>query len=417
MSRSPIFDGVDPGLLSLIKEVSGGYGPYGARITSGFRQGDPRQHGRGNALDVELFNRDTGAALPNYQNASAAQAYQQFANAVYAAASPELKQRLRWGGYFGGNPGKYGALDLMHFDLGGGPGGLGMLGGSWGAGFTPEQAKTWNMQAGGGTDASAAGGAGGANQMGPAMPTAKMDYTPEQRRAAIASIESAGSGDYGALGVLTGDPVEGRDRAYGRYQIMGKNIPVWSKQVLGREVTPQEFLKDPKIQDAIFDKVFGDYVQKYGEAGAASMWFSGTPNAQEDTKDKLGTTVKSYANRYLEALGGNPLNMGASYPKQPQPQNNPATQPNTAIAGASPQGSTEAPKNPMANAISDMADAVGGMFGAGKAGAVPTVAMPKPLATPTMAGPAQTLNPASVDASRQRLAQALSRLNSGKLWV
>ena len=84
------------------------------------------------------------------------------------------------------------------------------------------------------------------------------------------------------------------------------------------------------------------------------MWFSGTPNAQEDTKDKLGTTVKSYANRYLEALGGNPLNMGASYPKQPQPQNNPATQPNTAIAGASPQGSTEAPKNPMANAISDM---------------------------------------------------------------
>ena len=52
-------------------------------------------------------------------------------------------------------------------------------------------------------------------------------YTPEQRRDAIASIESKGAGDYGALGAWTGDPEEGRDRAYGRYQVMGSNIGPW----------------------------------------------------------------------------------------------------------------------------------------------------------------------------------------------
>src|SRR5690242_10451443 len=99
---------------------------------------------------------------------------------------------------------------------------------------------------------------------------------------AISGIESGGR--YGLLG-----PETRGDRAYGKYQIMGNNIGPWSKEILGQEVTPDQFLANPQIQDAIFQGKFGQYVQKYGPEGAAKAWFAGekgmnNPNA----KDVLG---------------------------------------------------------------------------------------------------------------------------------
>ncbi|WP_457797635.1 hypothetical protein [Methylocystis sp. S23] len=100
--------------------------------------------------------------------------------------------------------------------------------------------------------------------------------SPNSYRDAIASIESKGSGDYSALG-----PVTGGDRAYGRYQVMGKNVPQWTLQALGHSLTPDQFLADPAAQDKTFDTIFGGYVQKYGNPqDAASMWFTGKPLAQ-----------------------------------------------------------------------------------------------------------------------------------------
>ena len=203
-------------------------------------------------------------------------------------------------------------------------------------------------------------------------------------------------------------------RAYGRYQIMGKNIPVWSKEVLGREVTPEEFMRDPKIQDAIFDKKFGDYVAKHGERGAASMWFTGSPNFDADKKDALGTTVKSYATRYLEGLGA-PLDVGAKYPTQ-SPAQSPAQSPGApAVAGA-----TEKPKDPYASGFADISKSIGGMLGGGTAGGsgqLPIAKAPAPMSTMMEAQPANILNPQAGEAQRQQLAMAMARLNSGKLWV
>ena len=109
MARSPLFDGVSPSLLNAIKRVGDNYGPYGVRITSAYRPGSGHsQHGRGKAIDVELYDKKTGKAVPNYQNAESAATYQAFANAVYADAQkndPALAAKLRWGGYFGNDPG------------------------------------------------------------------------------------------------------------------------------------------------------------------------------------------------------------------------------------------------------------------------------------------------------------------------
>ena len=119
-------------------------------------------------------------------------------------------------------------------------------------------------------------------------------------RNAIASIESAGSGDYSAVGPT--NPKLGR--ALGRYQIMEANIGPWSQEVLGRAVSPDEFLADPKLQDAIFDGKFGQYVEQFGPEGAAQAWFAGPGGVGKlDRKDVLGTDVGTYGRKFLNALG------------------------------------------------------------------------------------------------------------------
>jgi hypothetical protein len=114
---------------------------------------------------------------------------------------------------------------------------------------------------------------------------------------AISSVESGGN--YHAVGPNTGS----MGRALGKYQVMSENVGPWSKEVLGREVSPSEFLSNPKIQDAIFEGKFGQYVNKYGQDGAARAWFAGergmnNPNA----RDAFGTTVAEYSRRFNRAL-------------------------------------------------------------------------------------------------------------------
>lgn len=118
---------------------------------------------------------------------------------------------------------------------------------------------------------------------------------------AIASIESAGSGGYSALGPIT----QRGNRAYGKYQVMDFNIGPWTEKYLGKRLTPQEFLASPEAQDAVFRGEFGSYVQKYGNPqDAASAWFTGQPRSSgANRKDILGTTGSGYVEKFNRALG------------------------------------------------------------------------------------------------------------------
>jgi hypothetical protein len=128
---------------------------------------------------------------------------------------------------------------------------------------------------------------------------------------AISGIESGGR--YNLLGPVT----KSGDRAYGRYQVMGSNIPDWTAKFYGQKLTPQEFLSNPQAQDAVFNGQFGQYVDKYGPEGAARAWFAGeggmnNPNA----KDILGTSVADYAAKF-NAATNNPLTPGSPAPPLP----------------------------------------------------------------------------------------------------
>ena len=140
--------------------------------------------------------------------------------------------------------------------------------------------------------------------------------TPIERYAqAIRNLESRGSGGYSALGPLT----KKGDRAYGAYQVMGDNIPSWTKDVIGQALTPDQFLADRDVQDAVFRAQFGKNVEKYGNPyDAASVWFTGRPmgSASGASADILGTTGNKYVNNFRKELGAPmpsaPVNIGAT---------------------------------------------------------------------------------------------------------
>ena len=119
-------------------------------------------------------------------------------------------------------------------------------------------------------------------------------------QAAIASIESRGSGGYAAKGPVTSSG----DRAYGKYQIMGNNIGPWSQAALGKTLSVQEFMASPEAQDAIFNHRFGQYVKQYGNPqDAASAWLTGRPLATGgNARDLNGTSGADYARRFTAAL-------------------------------------------------------------------------------------------------------------------
>ena len=122
----------------------------------------------------------------------------------------------------------------------------------------------------------------------------------DQFARAISTIESGSElGDYGALGdTIEAGSYKG-DRAYGRYQVMGRNIGEWTKEALGVELSPDEFLKNPDAQDAVFETQFQKNIDKYGSPqDAASVWFTGRP--MKDPKAAKASDGNMTGGEYVE---------------------------------------------------------------------------------------------------------------------
>lgn len=127
-----------------------------------------------------------------------------------------------------------------------------------------------------------------------AQTSLKGNKTVENIANAIGQYESGGN--YKARGpIVTSGQYKG-ERAMGKYQIMPGNLPSWSKQALGRVVTEQEFLANPKLQDQIAQYQMKNIYDQYGNLeDVASVWFSGRPVARAgNAKDVIGTSVPTY---------------------------------------------------------------------------------------------------------------------------
>lgn len=110
---------------------------------------------------------------------------------------------------------------------------------------------------------------------------------------AISTQESGG--DYGAVGVPTGSGT-----ALGKYQILDSNIAGpggWDAETIGQEITPQQFLSSPELQEAIARAKLTQYFQQFGPAGAAKAWYAGPGNAysNSDSSQYGGPSINDYA--------------------------------------------------------------------------------------------------------------------------
>lgn len=120
---------------------------------------------------------------------------------------------------------------------------------------------------------------------------------------ALAAVESRGSGDYAAIGPVVEKGMYAGDRAYGRYQVMGKNIPVWTKEILGRAYTPEEFLEDTNAQDLVAAHRMNQAFEKHGTwEDAASVWFSGRPMKEAGNASDGYMAVPAYVRKFSREM-------------------------------------------------------------------------------------------------------------------
>lgn len=111
---------------------------------------------------------------------------------------------------------------------------------------------------------------------------------------AIGQFESGGN--YSARGPVVTSGMYKGERAAGKYQIMPGNIPSWSREALGREVSLSEFMANPDIQDKIAQYKMNEIFNQYGTVeDVASVWFSGQPVSRAgNVRDDNQTTVPQY---------------------------------------------------------------------------------------------------------------------------
>ena len=189
---------------------------------------------------------------------------------------------------------------------------------------------------------------------------------------AIKGIESGGKYD------IVGPTHPRYGRALGAYQVMEANLPQWSQEAIGRVVSPDEFLASPQLQDAVFQKKFGGYVEKYGNPqDAASAWFTGRPLAEgANRRDVLGTTGQGYVDKFNRRLGVQVASNapGLGYAPDQASMPGPAPSPPQA-APAPPQPMQVAQNIPPPVAANPRASAVFGNMPPGVQAALPAMMM------------------------------------------
>lgn len=147
----------------------------------------------------------------------------------------------------------------------------------------------------------------------------------ERIKKGLAYVETRGAPDaYSKKGVVVSEGMYAGDRALGKYQVMGKNVGPWTKQYLGREVSPEEFLANPQIQEDLMTARAKDLYSKYGnEYDVASVHFTGQPLAKAggDVADDTGTTNSVYQDLFKKGMA-----MDTSMPSFPSFAQQPSQQ-------------------------------------------------------------------------------------------
>ena len=134
---------------------------------------------------------------------------------------------------------------------------------------------------------------------------------------------SGGGGSFGKfMAAISGQESGGNYRArnptsgaMGKYQIMPGNLggsrSGWDYEALGRDISVNQFMSSPQLQEQIAQYKLRQYYNKYGPAGAAIAWYAGPGAAQKfiasgrTSRNPEGNypSVDSYMNSILRRMG------------------------------------------------------------------------------------------------------------------
>lgn len=124
-----------------------------------------------------------------------------------------------------------------------------------------------------------------------------------------AIIKQESGGNYSAVNRDSG--------ALGIGQVMPSNVRSWSREALGYEISPQQFLNSPQLQDKIIKHKLDQYYREargkgLGEDEAvryvAAKWYSGSGEKRNSTRPQGGyPSIRAYTyavlNRYKKTAG------------------------------------------------------------------------------------------------------------------
>lgn len=100
--------------------------------------------------------------------------------------------------------------------------------------------------------------------------------------------------------------------ALGRYQIMPGNVAPWSREALGRSISPNQFYNSPSLQDQIARFKLQQYVRQFGYEGAAVAWYAGPGTAKKylasggrgyNARQGKYSSISAYALGILRQMG------------------------------------------------------------------------------------------------------------------
>lgn len=145
-------------------------------------------------------------------------------------------------------------------------------------------------------------------------PPSELASTVERAKQVIGSMEG---GRYD----IVHPPAKNGQVALGRYGILASGLAEDSRKYYGQVVSQNDFLKNPAIQDKIFEGRFGELVQKHGVEGAARAWFAGEGGMNNDRASDGNTTVANYATNFMQRFQGAdgaaiPVRTGGMTPEQ-----------------------------------------------------------------------------------------------------
>ncbi|NJN63155.1 MAG: lytic transglycosylase domain-containing protein [Coleofasciculaceae cyanobacterium RL_1_1] len=134
--------------------------------------------------------------------------------------------------------------------------------------------------------------------------------------------------------------------AIGLGQVMPENVPSWTKQCLGRELTPAEFQQDARAQNEVIDCKLEQYwktaksrTTEEKVRDVAAIWYAGNAASKNSTApqpygNNVYPSIKSYTYQVLdrfEALADDPSHKSDAVPATEETVELPELAPETGV--------------------------------------------------------------------------------------